>query len=64
MTQAMKWYVKYHRLRSIHVTPTVLCNGLEAVEIGSAWTEVPRGGGDLGAAGSFGAGVVVACISS
>ena len=34
----MKWAVKYHRVRSIHVTPTVLVNGIEAPDISSGWT--------------------------
>lgn len=37
-TQAVKFAVKYHRARSIHVTPTVLLNGLEASDISSSWT--------------------------
>ena len=36
-TQLMKWSVKYHRARSIHVTPTVLINGLEAGDVSSGW---------------------------
>ena len=28
MTQAIKWCVKYHRARGVHVTPTVHVNGL------------------------------------
>eukprot|EP00451_Oxyrrhis_marina_P041550 CAMPEP_0204400274 /NCGR_PEP_ID=MMETSP0470-20130426/4000_1 /ASSEMBLY_ACC=CAM_ASM_000385 /TAXON_ID=2969 /ORGANISM="Oxyrrhis marina" /LENGTH=201 /DNA_ID=CAMNT_0051395135 /DNA_START=54 /DNA_END=659 /DNA_ORIENTATION=- len=39
MQQTLKFYVKYHRARSIHVTPTVLVNGLEAGEISSSFTE-------------------------
>ena len=38
VTLPMKWAVKYHRLRSIHVTPTVLVNGIEAPDISSGWT--------------------------
>ena len=38
MTQALKWAVKYHRVRSVHVTPTVFVNGLEAGLVSSGWT--------------------------
>ena len=38
VTQAIKWAVKYHRCRGIHVTPTVLVNGLEAGIVSSSWT--------------------------
>eukprot|EP00618_Florenciella_parvula_P019380 CAMPEP_0119517262 /NCGR_PEP_ID=MMETSP1344-20130328/34205_1 /TAXON_ID=236787 /ORGANISM="Florenciella parvula, Strain CCMP2471" /LENGTH=209 /DNA_ID=CAMNT_0007554835 /DNA_START=57 /DNA_END=686 /DNA_ORIENTATION=+ len=38
VTLPMKWAIKYHRLRSIHVTPTVLVNGIEAPDISSGWT--------------------------
>ena len=38
MTQAIKWSVKYHRARSVHVTPTVFVNGLEAGVVSSGWT--------------------------
>lgn len=34
----MKFAVKYHRVRSIHVTPTVLLNGIEAPDISSGWS--------------------------
>lgn len=37
-TQAIKWAVKFHRCRGMHVTPTVLCNGLEAPQVSSGWT--------------------------
>ena len=37
-TQQIKWAVKYHRCRGIHVTPTVLLNGLEAPDVSSGWT--------------------------
>eukprot|EP00615_Pteridomonas_danica_P011575 CAMPEP_0114354840 /NCGR_PEP_ID=MMETSP0101-20121206/19776_1 /TAXON_ID=38822 ORGANISM="Pteridomonas danica, Strain PT" /NCGR_SAMPLE_ID=MMETSP0101 /ASSEMBLY_ACC=CAM_ASM_000211 /LENGTH=166 /DNA_ID=CAMNT_0001496499 /DNA_START=64 /DNA_END=564 /DNA_ORIENTATION=- len=37
-TLLMKFAVKYHRVRSIHVTPTVLLNGIEAPDVGSGWT--------------------------
>lgn len=36
--QEIKWSVKYHRARSVHVTPTVFLNGLEAPDISSGWT--------------------------
>lgn len=38
MTQAIKWAVKYHRCRGVHVTPTVHVNGLEAGIVSSGWT--------------------------
>ena len=38
MTQAMKWAVKHHRTRGVHVTPTVFVNGLEAGIVSSGWT--------------------------
>jgi len=37
MTQALKWAVKYHRTRSVHITPTVFVNGLEAGVVSSGW---------------------------
>jgi len=37
-TQLVKWAVKYHRVRSVHVTPTVFVNGLEKGDISSGWT--------------------------
>ena len=37
MTQHIKWAVKYHRCRGVHVTPTVHVNGLEAGMISSGW---------------------------
>ena len=37
-TQALKWAVKFHRCRGVHVTPTVHVNGLEAGIISSGWT--------------------------
>jgi hypothetical protein len=39
----MKWSVKYHRARSVHVTPTVFLNGLEAPDISSSWTAAEWG---------------------
>jgi hypothetical protein len=38
-TQQMKWAVKLHRMRSVHVTPTVFANGIEAGQIGSGWSQ-------------------------
>lgn len=38
VTLAMKWAIKYHRVRSVHVTPTVFLNGVEAPDISSGWT--------------------------
>merc|ERR1740129_2242797 len=38
VTQMLKFYVKYHRSRSVHVTPTVHLNGLEASAIQSSFT--------------------------
>jgi len=38
MTQTIKWIVKHHRLRAVHVTPTVFVNGLEAGIVSSGWT--------------------------
>ena len=37
MTQHIKWCVKYHRCRGVHVTPTVHVNGLEAGIVSSGW---------------------------
>eukprot|EP00401_Gymnodinium_catenatum_P045268 CAMPEP_0117556758 /NCGR_PEP_ID=MMETSP0784-20121206/51974_1 /TAXON_ID=39447 /ORGANISM="" /LENGTH=206 /DNA_ID=CAMNT_0005354043 /DNA_START=21 /DNA_END=641 /DNA_ORIENTATION=+ len=39
VVQRMKWAVKYHRVRSVHVTPTVFINGTEAPDVGSGWTK-------------------------
>ena len=38
VTQAIKWSVKFHRARSVHVTPTVLLNGIEAPDVSSGWS--------------------------
>jgi len=35
----VKWYVKHHRKRGMHVTPTVILNGLEDEAISSGWTK-------------------------
>ena len=39
VTQHLKWAVKYHRMRSVHVTPTVFINGIEAPDISSGWSD-------------------------
>jgi len=38
VTQAVKWAVKYHRSRAVHVTPTAFFNGIEAPDVSSGWT--------------------------
>ncbi len=38
VTQHLKWAVKYHRMRGVHVTPTVFLNGIEAQDISSDWS--------------------------
>lgn len=35
--QDVKWYTKHHRKRGMHVTPTVIVNGLEDEAISSGW---------------------------
>ena len=37
MTQQIKFVTKFHRMRGVHITPTVYANGLEAVEVSSGW---------------------------
>ena len=37
-TGQMKFAIKYHRVRSVHVTPTVFLNGVESPDISSGWT--------------------------
>ena len=37
-TQELKWSTRYHRVRSVHVTPTVFLNGLETPDISSSFT--------------------------
>ena len=37
-TNMLKLCVKYHRVRSVHVTPTVFINGVEAPDVSSGWT--------------------------
>ncbi len=34
VTQHLKWATKFHRVRGVHVTPTVFVNGLEVRELG------------------------------
>ncbi|CAD7964309.1 unnamed protein product [Amoebophrya sp. A25] len=36
---SVKYSAKYHRIRSVHVTPTVFINDTEASDIGSGWTK-------------------------
>lgn len=36
--QLMKWVVKGHRSRAVHMTPTVYLNGVEAGIVSSGWT--------------------------
>jgi protein-disulfide isomerase len=38
MLQEIKWAVKTHRTRGVHITPTVFVNGLEASVVSSGWT--------------------------
>ncbi len=38
VTQCLKWAVKYHRMRGVHVTPTVFINGIEAPDVSSGWS--------------------------
>lgn len=35
VTQRLKWAVRYHRVRSVHTTPTVFVNGIEAPDVDS-----------------------------
>ena len=37
-TKLLKFAIKYHRIRGVHVTPTVFVNGIEAPDISSGWT--------------------------
>ena len=37
VTQQLKWAVKHHRARGVHVTPTVFVNGIEAGQVSSGW---------------------------
>ena len=39
VTQYLKWAVKYHRVRGVHVTPTVFINGIEAPDVSSGWRD-------------------------
>ena len=38
VTQHLKWAVKYHRMRGVHVTPTVFINGIEVPDVSSEWS--------------------------
>lgn len=38
VTQYLKWAVKYHRMRGVHVTPTVFINGIEVPDVSSEWS--------------------------
>ena len=38
VTQALKFYTKFHRTRGMHVTPTVMVNGVVEDSISSGWT--------------------------
>jgi len=38
VTLPMKFAAKYHRVRGVHVTPTVFMNGVEAPDISSGWS--------------------------
>jgi len=38
VTKLLKFAIKYHRLRGVHVTPTVFINGVEAPDVSSGWT--------------------------
>ena len=37
-TGLMKLCTKFHRVRGVHVTPTVFVNGVESPDISSGWT--------------------------
>lgn len=37
VTLDLKWATKYHRVRGVHVTPTVFLNGVEAPDVSSGW---------------------------
>lgn len=48
MTQWVKWCVKHHRARGVHVTPTVFVHGIQAPQIDSSlsaegWLEILQG---------------------
>mmetsp|Transcript_5847 Transcript_5847/g.15858 ORF Transcript_5847/g.15858 Transcript_5847/m.15858 type:complete len:220 (-) Transcript_5847:346-1005(-) len=38
VTKALKFSIKHHRLRGVHVTPTVFINGIESTDMSSSWT--------------------------
>ncbi|KAJ1631227.1 hypothetical protein T492DRAFT_592113 [Pavlovales sp. CCMP2436] len=37
MMQLLKWQVRQHRTRGVHVTPTCFIHGIEATQISSSW---------------------------
>ena len=36
-TKLLKFAIKHHRVRGVHVTPTVFVNSIEAPDISSSW---------------------------
>ena len=42
VTQHLKWATKFHRVRGVHVTPTVFVNGLEVRELGEWNSTIKR----------------------
>ena len=38
-TLELKWATKYHRVRGVHVTPTIFLNGIEAPDVSSGWDQ-------------------------
>jgi len=38
VTKLLKFAVKHHRTRGVHVTPTVYMNSIEAPDVSSGWT--------------------------
>lgn len=39
VTQLVKWCVNAHRVRGVHVTPTVFLNSTQAPQVGSGWAK-------------------------
>eukprot|EP00511_Aplanochytrium_stocchinoi_P007901 CAMPEP_0204847044 /NCGR_PEP_ID=MMETSP1347-20130617/2444_1 /ASSEMBLY_ACC=CAM_ASM_000690 /TAXON_ID=215587 /ORGANISM="Aplanochytrium stocchinoi, Strain GSBS06" /LENGTH=204 /DNA_ID=CAMNT_0051987847 /DNA_START=28 /DNA_END=639 /DNA_ORIENTATION=- len=39
ITNELKFAVKFHRKRGVHVSPTVFLNGIEATQVSSGWAE-------------------------
>lgn len=39
VTQQVKWAVKHHRARGVHVTPTVFVHGIEAPQVSSSYSK-------------------------